>query len=173
MTSRKGDPPIVTDTGSRSRRGALTIHGFRRHVTAVTLAVGALFAGGAAIDLFLLWGFQRAADNPSWEFFAIAGTIEGLPRLILGIALAMVALYLAGSTFLLAYRFLGAALLALGLAGLGLAGLEAMDFFALRSAVPPEQQSALVSVAVKTVALGALQAAVLIPAGWRCLRRPA
>jgi hypothetical protein len=157
---------------SSTRSRATDRLGFRAHASTAVFAVAALFAAGALLDLVLLWGWQRAPENPSWEFFAIASTVESLPRLVLGLALAIVGLHLAGSTLLLAYRALGALLALIGLAGLGLALLAGMDFFALRSGVPADQQAALVSVTAKTVGLGVLEGLVLVPAGWRCLRRP-
>jgi hypothetical protein len=63
-------------------------------------------------------------------------------------------------------------MLTAGLAGLGLASLAFMDYFALRSVLPVEQQRGLVIVAGKTILLGVLEGIVLVPAGWRCFRRP-
>jgi len=171
MSARRHDPPIVIESDRRTGPGRVSGRGFSRHATAAVFAVAALFAGGAALDLVLLWGPQRPGDATA-EFFAIATTVENLPRLALGIALAVLALYLASSTVLLGYRFLGALLLAAGIAGLGLAGLAFLDYFALRSALPVEQQSGLLLVAGKTILLGVLEGIVLVPAGWRCFRRP-
>jgi hypothetical protein len=172
MSAHRHDPPILIETDRRTVPGRASGRGFSRHVTAVVFAVAALFAGGAALDLILLWGPQHPGGDATSEFFAIATTVENLPRLALGIALSVVALYLARSTMLLAYRLLGGLMLTAGLAGLGLAVLASMDYFELRSAVPLAQQSGLLIVASKTILLGFLEGVVLIPAGWRCFRRP-
>jgi hypothetical protein len=172
MSLRPNDPSIVIESDRGTIPGRASSRGFSRHVTAAMFAVAMLFAGGAAVDLVLLWGPQRPGADASAEVFAIATTVENLPRLVLGIALFMLALYLASSTLLLAYRFLGGLLLAAGLAGLGLAALVFMDYFALRSALPIEQQRGLIMVAGKTILLGLLEGIVLVPAGWRCFRRP-
>jgi len=172
MTARRHDPPIIIETDRRTVAGRASGRGFSRHVTAAVFAVAVLFAAGAAVDLVLLWGPQRPTGDATSEFFAIATTVENLPRLVLGIALGMVALHLASSTVLLAYRILGALLLVAGLIGVGLAGLAFLDYFPLRSMLPIEQGQNLILVAGKTIFLGVLEGIVLVPAGWRCLRRP-
>lgn len=172
MPARRSDPPIVVKRDSRKRHGLVPDQGYRHHVAAVLYALAVIFAVGAAFDMMVAWVLQRAPGDPTWEFFTVASTVENLPRIVLGIGLAVLALHLSGSTFLLAYRFLGALLLGTGLIGLGLALLAFMDFFALRSVVPAAQQSALLEVAAKTVLLGLLEAVVLLWAGRACLRRP-
>lgn len=163
-------PSLVV--GGDEQPGRAIAAGYDRHAAYFCLAAGLIFGVGAILDVLILWGFQRQPDNPGWEFTALASTVEGLPRIGLAAALIAVALWLRGSTSLLSYRLLGAALVVTGFLGATAAALVVTDWFVVRVNVPPEQQATIKGVVFKSIALGGLYTAVFIPAGVLGMRRP-
>lgn len=153
------------------KAGAYTVEGFRRHVARGFYAAGVIFLVGTALDLAILWVFQRQ-PGPQWEFSALASTAEGLPRLVLAIALLYGGLYTAASTSLLAYRFLALIAILIALAGAAVGGLMLSDFFVLRRQVSPEGLSIFRSTVLKTLVLCGMYVFVLFPLGVLGLQRP-
>lgn len=153
------------------KAGAYTVEGFRRHVSRGFYAAGMIFLIGTVLDLGILWVFQRQ-PNPQWEFTALATTAEGLPRLVLALALLYGGLYTAASTSLLAYRLLALIAIMVALAGAAVGGLMLSDFFVLRRQVSAEGLWIFRSTVLKTVVLCGMYVFVLFPLGVLGLRRP-
>jgi hypothetical protein len=152
--------------------GPAVAAGYGQHVAYFCLAAGIIFGVGAILDVMILWFFQRVPNNPGWEFTALASTVEGLPRIGLAAGLIALALWLRGSTSLLSYRLLGAALVVTGFLGAMAAALVVTDWFVVRVNIPPEQQATIKGVVFKSIALGGLFTLVFIPAGVLSMRRP-
>ena len=151
--------------------GTYAVEGFRRHVARAFAAAGLIFLVGSVLDLGILWIFQRQ-PNPQWEFTALATTAEGLPRLVLALALLYGGLYLGGSTALMAYRLVALTAIGVALAGAAVGGLMLTDFFVLRREVSPESIWIFRSTVAKTLALCAMYVFVLLPLGVLGLGRP-
>jgi hypothetical protein len=152
--------------------GPAVANGYGWHVAYFCIAAGLIFGIGAILDVAILWIFQRQPNNPGFEFTALASTVEGLPRIGLAAALLAMALWLRGSTSLLSYRLLGAALVVTGFMGAMAAALVVTDWFVIRVNVPPDQQGTILGVVWKSIALGGLYTLVFIPAGVLSMRRP-
>jgi hypothetical protein len=165
------DIPTPIVVGGSKARVAYAAEAFHRPAAAVLSVAGLIFIIGSMVDVALLWSVQRQ-PNPQWEFQALATTAEGLPRIVLGVALVFAAMYVRGSTSLLKYRLFGLLLLGMGLMGIAIAGLMVTDFFALRSQVNPEARWLFRSTVLKTLLLSGMYVVFLIPAGVLCLRRP-
>lgn len=171
MATRMAEIPTPIVVGGSKARVAYPADAFNRRVAAGLSVAGFIFIIGSIIDVVLLWTVQRQ-PNPQWEFTALATTAEGLPRIVLGIALVFAAMYVRGSTSIVKYRLYGLGLIVLGLVGLAIAGLMVTDFFALRSAVNPEARWVFRSAVLKTLLLCGMYVLFLIPAGVICMRRP-
>ncbi|MGH7552746.1 MAG: hypothetical protein ACREMQ_06925 [Longimicrobiales bacterium] len=161
--------PILVNP--KKAKAAYAKDAFQAHAWLVLSAAGLIFLLGTLLDFVILWGFQRQAV-PQWEFTALASTAEGLPRLILALALIYAAMHARGSTSLLGYRFLALGLIFIGLAGAAIGALMVTDYFALRAMVNPEAISILQSTTIKTLALCTLYVFVLLPVGIVGMRRP-
>jgi hypothetical protein len=161
--------PIVV--GGSKTRIAYGADAFNRPAAVGLSVAGFIFIIGSIIDILLLWTLQRQ-PLPQWEFTALATTAEGLPRIVLGIALVFAAMFVRGSTSLLKYRLFGLMLIGLGLMGVAIAGLMVTDFFALRSLVNPEARWMFRSTVIKTMLLCGMYVVFLVPAGVLCMRRP-
>lgn len=144
---------------------------FGRHASTAFWAGGLVLLAGGLLDLGTLWIAQRQ-ETLQWEFVAVSRTTEAVPRIVLALALCHGALYLRRSDTLWAYRALAAGLLVLGVAGLVLGGLTFTQYVALSGAIDPGGIAPFRSSAIKTGALSALYALVLLPAGVIGLRRP-
>lgn len=171
MATRMAEIPAPIVVGGAKARVAYAAEAFQRPAALALTVAGLIFMIGSAVDVALLWTVQRQA-LPQWEFTALASTAEGLPRIVLGIALVFTAMYVRGSTSLLKYRLLGLVLVCLGLAGIVIAGLMVTDFFALRSVVNPEARWLFRSTVLKTLLLCGMYTVLLIPAGVLCMRKP-
>lgn len=163
-----GEPRMVI---TPKKAGAYTVEGFRRHVARGFYAAGVIFLVGTVLDLAILWVFQRQ-PGPQWEFSALASTAEGLPRLVLAIALLYGGLYTAASTSLLSYRFLALIAILIALAGAAVGGLMLSDFFVLRRQVSTDGLWIFRSAVLKTLVLCGMYVFVLFPLGVLGLRRP-
>ncbi len=170
MATRMADvQPRMVITPKKA--GAFTVEGFRRHVARGFYAAGVIFLVGTSLDLAILWVFQRQ-PGPQWEFSALASTAEGLPRLVLAIALLYGGLYTAASTSLLSYRVLALVAILIALAGAAVGGLMLSDFFVLRRQVSAEGLWIFRSTVLKTLVLCGMYVFVLFPLGVLGLRRP-
>lgn len=171
MATRMAEIPTPIVVGGSKARVAYGAEAFHRPAAVALSVTGFIFIIGSFVDLLLLWTVQRQSV-PQWEFTALATTAEGLPRIVLGIALVFAGMYVRGSTSLLKYRLFGLLLVGLGLMGVAIAGLMVTDFFALRSVVNPEARWIFRSTVLKTLLLCGMYVVFLIPAGVLCMRRP-
>lgn len=161
-------PPVVL--GSSKARHAFVSAGFRRHVSRALIGAGTIFLVGTVVDFVVLWLGRQPV--PEWEFTALAGTTDGLPRLMLALALFYVALYTLESTSLLAYRLLAMGVLVLALASAVIAPLMLTNHFALRPEIDPDGVWLFNATTIKTLGLCALYIVILVPLGVLGLRRP-
>jgi hypothetical protein len=171
MASRIEEPmrPLVVNTAKLS--AAHAPQGFRRHASLALTGTGLIFLLGTLLDFVILWTFQRQTV-PQWEFTALASLAEGLPRLVLAIALLYAALYTRESTSLLLYRLLALGLIMIGLIGAIAGALMLTDYFVLRRQVNAEVTDLFRSMTFKTLALCAMYVFILLPIGVLGLRRP-
>jgi hypothetical protein len=140
-----------------------------RPVVAALFAAGLVFIAGSIADYVILWLINRQ-DGPQWEISAVVTTVEGMSRILLGIALVFAALYVRGRPSIWLRRVLGIGLLSTAFAGLVLAALMAMDFLALRSLVRPEAMATFQAATAKTLFLCGLYIILTGPAGVIALR---
>jgi hypothetical protein len=145
--------------------------GFRRHASWGLSAAGWIFLLGTVLDLGILWVFQRQ-EGAQFEFTALASTAEGLPRIVLAVALLYAGLYVGGSTSLIAFRLLGLLLIGVALLGAVVGALMLTDYFVLRRDVTAEALWIFRSTTVKTLALCAMYVMILVPVGALGMRRP-
>ena len=134
-------------------------------------AIGLMYIVGSLADVVLLWTVSYLAD-PVWEYSALATTIEGTPRIVLGVALVWTAFYIRGSNSLLVQRSLAVLLVLLGIAGAVIGAMMISDYFVLRGAVVPEQQKGFAGMLLKTLTLSGLHLVLLVPIGVLGVRRP-
>ncbi|HEX6211667.1 MAG TPA: hypothetical protein VF136_12875 [Methylomirabilota bacterium] len=170
-TNMRDRPTPIVVGSSDPGRPVRSAASFRRAASWALWGTAIVFLVGSVLDLVILWLFQRQ-PNPQWEFTAVAISAEGLPRILLGVALAYGALQLRDSASLLAYRLLAVGLIAVGVIGAVLGGLMLSDYFILRSSVNPEAVGVFRSGVFKTLALCAMYVFVLLPVGVAAWRRP-
>jgi hypothetical protein len=155
---RQGDPAPLVDWGRSAAWGVL--------------AGGIIMLLGVMVDLGVLWILQHE-PNPQWEFTAVANTVESVPRVVYGLGFLFVALHMMGSRRTGWYRVLGASLIAVGVLSIALAILLVLSYFPLSKLITQATvYTMLRSVAIKTIALCGLYAAVAVPLGVLSLRRP-
>lgn len=160
--------PIVVGRGAEKATPA-SAHPLDRPAAAALIAAGLVFVAGSLADYFLLWVINRQAGS-QWEFAAVTTTVEGMSRIVLGIALIYAGLYVRGRPVTWLRRGMGVALLLMALASVALAGLMALDFLALRNNVRPEAVATFRVTTAKTLFLCALYFIVAVPAGIASLR---
>jgi hypothetical protein len=168
MTSEERPGRIVLGRGVELSAPA-TNPGLARPAAAALLAAGLVFVAGSLADYVILWLINRQ-DGPQWEFAAVTTTVEGMSRIVLGVALVYAGLHLRARPSVWLRRALGAALLLIALAALVLAALMAMDFLALRNVVRPEAIATFRATTGKTLFLCAIYALVALPAAVVSLR---
>lgn len=142
---------------------------FRRHSASVILVTGVVFLLGTAIDFGVLWLLQRGSGL-QWRFVASTQTAEGVPRMILGLGLLYLALYLRRSTSMAAYRILGATLLLVGLGSIALGMTIATTYLTMVDSVDPAALLAFRSTTMKSGGLAGLYIVTLVPLGIAGLR---
>lgn len=161
----------VVPSGARTRGVAANPDRLRQHAVRGLWAAGGLLLLVTALDLIVLWGFQRQSTL-QWEFVASTNSLEGLPRAALGLGFAYAALAVGETSSVMLYRVVAvmAILIALVAAGLGL--LVATDYLPMRAntAAGPAT-NLLASSTTKSVLLSGAHVALLLPAGLLGLRR--
>lgn len=140
---------------------------------AVVGELGAVLAIIGAVDIALAW-YPFAFGNPEWEFGTVTTTLDGMPVLALGLALAL------GSALFLGKRILGRAVAVVfavvGVALLGMALLYLTTLpIAWRSVSETLLQQGLLKAITKTMVQAVLYPAVFLGIavqGWRRTVRP-
>lgn len=164
--------PIVADaSASQSTRTPSDRSAFERHAAIGLWAGSLVLILGTAVDLAILWVVQRQAV-PTWEFVAIANTLEAYPRIALGLGLAFPAIHLQHWGSRGAYRVLASLLILMGVAAAALGVLEMTDYFVLRAEASPQTLPFLRSTALKAATLGGMFFVVLTTLGVLGWRRP-
>jgi hypothetical protein len=164
-------PGRIVGAGSEARAMA---KGFtvERPAAAALMAAGLVFVAGSVADYVILWLINRQS-GPQWEFAAVTTTVEGMSRIVLGIALLFAGLYLRDAPARWPSRLLGLFLVLLAVASCALAGLMAMDFLALRDVVRPEAVATFHATTAKTLFLCAVYFVTTLTAGIVSLRNRA
>lgn len=159
--------------GTTTRSAPPAAESFASRCSYAMWASGAVFFIGSALDLLILWFFQRQSQ-PQWEFVAISNTVDALPRFAIAIAFFYLALHLRRSAALGGYRAVGFLSLLLGLGGATLTALIITDYFALAAIAraQPQAMHMLKSLTLKTGALGILFFLIFTPLGFQSMRRP-
>ncbi len=150
---------------------ALTAAQFAPHVSRATWAAGVIYLFGTLVDLGTLWIGQRQ-PGVQWEFVAVTNTVEAWPRMVLAVGLIYLGLYVGGSVSKGLYRLLGLLMLLLGLLAVAFGGLMALNYLSVSGSLQAESVSLVRSAVVKTEALCALYAVLLIPLGVFALLGP-
>lgn len=130
--------------------------------------IGILLAVVGGVDFLLLW-FPPAFGNPEWEFGAVTATLDGLPALTVGLALAL------GSALSLRKRRLGRAIsVVFALLGVTLIALSLLYLTTLplawRSVTDELMQVGLLKAVGKTLVQSAMYPAIFLwiaAKGWR------
>jgi hypothetical protein len=152
-------------------RAAIEPEAYYRAAASGLTAAGVIFLAGSIADFLILWFMGRQAV-PEWEFAAVASTVEGMPRIVLGIAMIYAGMYVRRTRSPWIFRILGSVLLLTALTSVGLAGLLVTDYFALRANVRPEAITAFRTTTAKTLFLCGLYFFMTVPVAMASLRRP-
>lgn len=171
-TAGRERPSVVVGDAREVARFKYMGEAFAGNAVRALWAAGLLFLIGSLADLVLLWGMQRRADDPLWEFGALQNTIEGTPRIVLAVAMIWVALHIRGSTSLVTHRLLASIILLLGLVGAAIGAMMVTDYFVLRGNVQGPDQRIFASAVLKALTLSGLHLVVLVPVGVMGMRRP-
>jgi hypothetical protein len=159
---------VGTQSEARSMTKAFTVD---RAAAAALLAAGILFIAGSVADYVILWLINRQS-GPQWEFAAVTTTVEGMSRIVLGIALLFGGLHLRGKPARWSTRLLGVGLILIAVSSVALAGLMALDFLALRNLVRPEAIPTFRATTAKTLFLCAVYIITTLTAGIISVRSP-
>lgn len=137
---------------------------FAKPAGRIALVAGLIYLIGHLLDFGILWILQRQ-PGLQWEFVALARSAEAFPDMIVATALVYLGLYITGSLGLWNSRLLATLTVLMGLAGLSIMVVMLLNYLSIRASVDPAAAGAVRSSVIKTVSLGALYAAFLIPAG--------
>ena len=153
-------PKVLTAPGKPSGGSASTA----MPVSRVFLALGVIYLVGTLVDLGILWFGQRQAGL-QWEFVALTNTVEAWPRLVLGLGMMYLGVYIGDVRAQWPYRVLSGSVLLLGVGALALGGLMALNYLQVRDGMPAESASIVNSSVLKTGILCGLYVLLLIPSG--------
>lgn len=141
---------------------------------AVVGEVGAVLAVVGAVDLALSW-YPAAFGNPEWEFGAVTTTLDGMPALAIGLAMALGSAVFLGKRLLA--RGIAVAFALLGIVLLAMAVLYVTTLpIAWRSVTDPMLQKGLLKAVTKTLIQALVYPAVFLGIavqGWRSTAAPA
>jgi len=135
-----------------------------RYTGGVLTLTGVIFVAGTAFDFFTLWVLQRS-PGAQWEFVATTQTLEGLPRIILGLCLILASLDLSGTASVAKYRVSALVILAFGFIAIGLGAMLGLSYAPIAGVVEGDALTAVKSTAVKSVGLTLIYVLALIPLG--------
>lgn len=171
MATNSAEVAVPIVIGKNKDRVATEPEAYHRAAASGLTAAGVIFLAGSIADVLILWFIGRQ-PVPQWEFAAVATTVEGMPRIVLGIAMIYAGMFIRRTRSPWVFRILGLVLLLTALMSIGLAGLLVTDYFALRGNVVAEAIPAFRSTTAKTLFLCALYFVMTLPAAIASLRRP-
>lgn len=163
--------PLLAADADRKAKRQVGPAGFERYAAIGFWAAGLVLLFGTAVDLSILWVFQRQ-DAPTWEFVAISNTLEAFPRLVLGFGLLYPALHFQRGLTVGSVRTLSTMLVLLGVAAAVLGVLEVTDYFVLQRQASPQTLPVLKSTTLKAATLGGAFFVILTTLGVLGWRRP-
>lgn len=144
---------------------------YRRNTSLVLLATGVVFLLGTLVDLGILWFLQRGPTVQA-DFVATTQTVEGLPRVILALALVYLSGHVGRWSALSLYRALALGVLLVGLAGIPLLLQLVTSYSLLASSVSVDALPALRATTFKSAALAVIYIVALLPLGMLGFRDP-